>query len=1141
MNNSVVKYLFAFVVIISNSSFGNSKAKVDLLFSHDRGFYYDEFTLLVSCDAPNSIIRYTLDGSNPLNSSKAIISNSPAIIIVDPTITTNRDLAPGFVVRACATSSDTLITNIVTNTYMFPNMINVLSRDNVVPGPGWLSPGGAHDISYGMDPEIYNNQVYSGQMQEAFLSIPTLSIVTSLGSLFNADSGIYVNPFFHGEEWERSASLELLNPNGTDGFQINCGIRIRGGWSRHLDNPKHAFRVFFREEYGKGKLKYPLFDNEGTDEFDKIDIRTSQNYSWSYYGDQNNTFLRDVFSRDTQRDMNQPYTRSTFNHLFINGTYWGLYQIQERSEAAYAESYFGGEKEDYDVIKVDVGENFDVYNVEATDGTLSKWKELWDAGERGFSDDESYFKVQGLNPDLTPNAQYEKLLDVDNLIDYMIVTFFAGDFDGPISGFRNNESPNNFYAIYNRVNPDGFKFFRHDAEHTLFFNNWGIDRTGPFPAGQKFVDSNPQWIHQKLSVNKNYRLRFADRVYKHFYNEGALTLEKNKERINKRKSQIVTAIVAESARWGDSKSSTPLTKANWTNAVNFILNSFLPSRNNAVLEQLKNKGLSLAQAPPQFNLQSGVVAKGTEVVLNSPNGEIYFTIDGSDPYSPVEVINSDFSRTVISISAVKKVLVPTYEINSSWKSDLSYDTSAWLTCDGINGGIGYDDKGIYDEFLSLNIKSLMHESGINPNTSCFIRIPFSVDIAEIAQMNFMNLDIFFDDGFVAYLNGTKVAESNIPDSPVWNSTSNTFLDASGFQSFNLSEFSNLLKDGENLLAIHGVNTSKQSSDFIILPTLTIGKSSLSGSISPSAILYDKPIIIDETTTIKTRSLDNGNWSVLDEHKYIIDEDLTNLKVTELHYHPQDFIVEPDTINDKEFEFIELKNIGPTELNLTSSSFVNGISFTFPQNSKIMSNEFIVLASNSIEFAKRYGFFPFGEYEGQLDNGGEKIVFINAAGDTTFSLSYDDKLPWPEEADGTGFSLVSFNRNPTQDPNNSNYWIRSASIHGSPGSDDLVSDIIYSEESIPSVFSLSQNYPNPFNPTTVIMYSLPSEGKVQLQLFDLLGREVLDLVNENQKPGNYSIQVNGSNLASGIYFYKLQVFSSENHSDFITTKKMILLK
>src|SRR5690606_10976599 len=121
--------------------------------------------------------------------------------------------------------------------------------------------------------------------------------------------GIYVNAYMHGEEWERQCSLELIDTDNTVEFSVNAGVRIRGGASRKPSNPKHAFRLFFRKEYGPGKLQYPLFGDEGASEFDKVDLRTEQNYSWSMDGDSHNTFLRDVFSRDTQRDMGQPYTR----------------------------------------------------------------------------------------------------------------------------------------------------------------------------------------------------------------------------------------------------------------------------------------------------------------------------------------------------------------------------------------------------------------------------------------------------------------------------------------------------------------------------------------------------------------------------------------------------------------------------------------------------------------------------------------------------------------------------------------------------------------------------------------------------------------------------------------------------------------
>ena len=123
-----------------------------------------------------------------------------------------------------------------------------------------------------------------GRVDDALLSVPTISFVTDLDNLFNSSTGIYVNAQQDGRDWERPTSVELIYPDGSEGFQIDAGLRIRGGYGRQGSNPKHAFRLFFRSEYGSGKLNYPLFGDEGVDAFDKIDLRTAQNYSWSYKG-----------------------------------------------------------------------------------------------------------------------------------------------------------------------------------------------------------------------------------------------------------------------------------------------------------------------------------------------------------------------------------------------------------------------------------------------------------------------------------------------------------------------------------------------------------------------------------------------------------------------------------------------------------------------------------------------------------------------------------------------------------------------------------------------------------------------------------------------------------------------------------------
>ncbi|MFA7288088.1 MAG: sugar-binding protein [Melioribacteraceae bacterium] len=92
-----------------------------------------------------------------------------------------------------------------------------------------------------------------------------------------------------------------------------------------------------------------------------------------------------------------------------------------------------------------------------------------------------------------------------------------------------------------------------------------------------------------------------------------------------------------------------------------------------------------------------------------------------------------------------------------------------------------------------------------------------------------------------------------------------------------------------------------------------------------------------------------------------------------------------------------------------------------------------------------------------------------------------------------------------------------------------------ETVIPEAYSLSQNYPNPFNPTTTIKYAVANTGFVTLKVYDILGRQVMDLVNRQQDKGNYTVSFDGSNLSTGVYFYKLE------SGNFTSIKKMMLIK
>jgi hypothetical protein len=627
-------------------------------FSRERAFCSEPFSLTLSTETPDAAIYYTLDGELPGQTPTTTPTTGGRNVpgqVKPPTVSGTLYTAPIAIdkttcLRAVAIRQGWKPSAISTQTFLFVSDVIKQSSNGAKPAANWPDArtsggggwggwggggGGGQIIDYGMDPDVVNDARYKDLVDDALLSIPTLSLVTPLANLFDTSTGIYVNALQDGAAWERPVSVELINPDGTPGFQIDAGLRIRGGYGRQNDNAKHAFRLFFRAEYGASKLEYPLFEDEGADAFDKVDLRTESNYSWAFKGssgDDNggrNTLLRDVFSRDLQGATGQPYTRSRYYHLYLNGQYWGVYQTEERAEARFAASYFGGGSEDYDVAKVNAGPGAP-YTIEVTDGTLDAYNRLWQAASNGFATNALYYKAQGLDPDGTPNPAYERLLDVDNVIDYMICTYYVGDLDAPISNFLQNTRPNNFYAIYNRANPDGFKFFRHDAEHTML--NVNEDRTGPFSAGQQSSYFNPQWLHQQLMSHPDYKMRFADLVYRYFFNDGVMTPAAAARLLTARKDSIDLAVIAESARWGDAKVAKPRTKDNdWLPEVRFLLNDYFPKRTNIVLAQFKAKSWYPGVEPPAFNQHGGAVAEGFSLTMAATAGDIYYTLDGQDP------------------------------------------------------------------------------------------------------------------------------------------------------------------------------------------------------------------------------------------------------------------------------------------------------------------------------------------------------------------------------------------------------------------------------------------------------------------------------------------------------------------------------
>jgi hypothetical protein len=187
---------------------------------------------------------------------------------------------------------------------------------------------------------------------------------------------------------------------------------------------------------GHHGLRHPLFGAGAAEEFEGFDLRTFQNYSWSFQGDRTGTFLRDQFNRDVQLAMGSQAERGDYYHLYINGHYWGLFNTCERPEASYAATYFGGDKDDYDVIKVEAGHT-------PPGPPTARWPDgppSTTSPARGHRHPCTAVS-SARTPDGTRNPAYPVYVDPVNLIDYMLIILWGGNLDAPISNFLGNTSP----------------------------------------------------------------------------------------------------------------------------------------------------------------------------------------------------------------------------------------------------------------------------------------------------------------------------------------------------------------------------------------------------------------------------------------------------------------------------------------------------------------------------------------------------------------------------------------------------------------------------------------------------------------------------------------------------------------------------
>ena len=567
----------------------------DTKFDFGRGFYDAPFDVTITTATPEATIRYTTDGTAP-TATTGTVYTAPVHITTTTTL------------RAAAYKTGFLPTNVDTQTYIF--LGNVLTQP---PNPaGFPTTWGGVSADYAMDQSVVTNPLYSGEIINDLKAIPTISIVMKTAEMFGP-GGIYSNTEQQGEVWERAASVELINPDGTPGFQADVGIRIYGGVNRNPSVKKHTFRLFFNDNlFGAKDLKYPLFSDTYVDEFDSLILRGDFNDAWGpmSLGGQSQ-FARDEWSRRTANAMGLLAPHGNHVHLYINGLYWGVYNPVERPDHHFAASYFGGDDDEYDVL----------HDAAVVAGNRTAWDQMMAAANAGLATEAAY-------------QNFQKIVDVTALADYCMIPFYTENWDW---------DDHNWYATRNR-NGGKWHWYIWDSEWIM-----PGDLYNPNMIGTNLGDRGSH-VFQQLRQNAEFRVLFMDRVYKHFYNGGAMSAQVMADRYRAVTDEIYGAIVAESARWGDYNRQPAYTRnGEWLNERNRLLNTYFPQRQAIFLGQLRSTGLYPKTEAPGFSQHGGTIAPGFQFTMSNPNqggvppapvGTIYYTLDGTDPRLPGGGISS---------------------------------------------------------------------------------------------------------------------------------------------------------------------------------------------------------------------------------------------------------------------------------------------------------------------------------------------------------------------------------------------------------------------------------------------------------------------------------------------------------------------
>jgi len=613
-----------------------------------------------------------------------------------------------------------------------------------------------------------------------------------------------------------------------------------------------------------------------------------------------------------------------------------------------------------------------------------------------------------VNPD--PLTGYPAFIDVDSFVNHFIISELGRDQDAYVRSdymFKDRDGKLNKGPIWdhNLIMGTGCCFDNKNPRGWQYRDNYN--------RGGRDHAYEPDWF-VPLMRDPDFRQGVIDR-WTELRRGGPFEEGNLSARLDAQADPLAEAAVRNFTKWNTLSQdgpgfSSPSTQT-WEQQIDFI-KEWLTTRTEWIDDQFP--------LVPQLT-PGGGAAFPTDGAITVQSDELfYYTTDGSDPRLAGGGINPTTQILPPSIGEVpvtffgresawgylddgsdqgpSTIVVgnPSYT-DANWKNP-AFEATAWPQGRGI---FGFGGLGSPRAIITTPLER-------GPTTGRHLTYYFrkTFQITNAASVISLQANTLRDDGVIIYLNGVEVARSNIAEGIVLG-----FDDLTGGEGaagegettyFEIPIDPSFLVEGSNVIAVALHQQTSGSSDLGFDLELT-------GTVPPG----DAPTIaVTASTRIRARSRSaEGEWSGLNEGLFVvgIPANSENLVISELNYHPAaptatELAIDP-TLNDDDFEWVEIRNIGSSPLDLSGASFTKGIEFEIPLGTVLASGAYAVLVENQSAFELRYGAgLPvIGTYSNKFNNDGEAVRLASLAGETIADFTFNDV--WYRETDGNGFTLT----------------------------------------------------------------------------------------------------------------------------------------